>query len=231
MAALAIGLISWTRGTLAPTDTALQALTSDAQVQVSPADGLITFAAAGQTADTGLIFYPGGHVDYRAYAPPLRQIAAQGYFVAVAEMPLDLAFFKTNAADAIIAANPGIQHWVIGGHSLGGVAAASYASEHAAIEGIAFWASYPANDALKDSAIKVISIFGTQDGLATKQDIDDSQPLLPTEAQFVAITGGNHSQFGAYGFQQGDNPATISPEEQWAQIAEVMVQFLATVNE
>jgi hypothetical protein len=49
--------------------------------------------------------------------------------------------------------------------------------------------------------------------------INDSRALLPADARFVAIEGGNHSQFGSYGLQAGDNEAAISPEEQWTQAA------------
>jgi hypothetical protein len=40
------------------------------------------------------------------------------------------------------------------------------------------------------------------------------------------IEGGNHAQFGSYGPQEGDKPATISPEEQWEQVAAATVEFL-----
>ena len=35
---------------------------------------------------------------------------------------------------------------------------------------------------------------------------------LPADAQFVVIEGGNHSQFGNYGLQPGDNEATITAQ-------------------
>ncbi len=37
------------------------------------------------------------------------------------------------------------------------------------------------------------------------------------------IEGGNHCQFGSYGFQKGDGTASISPQQQWLQAA----QFIA----
>jgi len=36
--------------------------------------------------------------------------------------------------------------------------------------------------------------------------------------QWVAIDGGDHAQFGWYGPQDGDQPATISREAQQAQV-------------
>ena len=41
------------------------------------------------------------------------------------------------------------------------------------------------------------------------------------------IQGGNHAQFGNYGPQKGDLPATITAEEQQEQTALVIGEFLA----
>ena len=43
----------------------------------------------------------------------------------------------------------------------------------------------------------------------------------------VEIEGGNHAQFGNYGPQEGDLPATISAEEQQAQTVEAISDFIA----
>ena len=47
---------------------------------------------------------------------------------------------------------------------------------------------------------------------------------------FVPIEGGDHAQFGWYGPQSGDNPATISREEQQAQIVQATVDFLGSLK-
>ena len=165
-------------------------------------------------------------MDYRAYAPVLHQIAAHGYFVALVSVPLNMAIFDTNAADQVMELFPNIQRWVVGGHSLGGVTASSFASDHLeSIDGLVFWASYPANDGLKDTNIKALTIYGTNDMEGDTQ-INISQSRLPDSAQFITIDGGNHAQFGSYGPQSGDRPATITDEEQWAQAANLTVQFL-----
>jgi len=213
-----------------PTETALNALSTDAQVVIRQEDGFITFAPVQARTSTGFIFYPGGRVDYRAYAPVLRKIAEEGYFVALLEVKFNLAFFDVNAGDKVIKKYPQVDRWAVGGHSLGGVAAAEYAGEHPdSIRAIAFWASYPSNDSLKDSNLLMMSIYGTNDGLASNEEIEASKTLLPAHAQFVPVDGGNHAQFGSYGPQAGDNPATISPEEQWTQIANATVRLLASL--
>lgn len=225
-----ISFVVWANDAYPASDIALEALNSDAQVFVSAENGWMVFHPAGEPRpETGFIFYPGGKVDYRAYAPVLKLIAAQGYFVVVSPAPLNLAFFDVDAAARIRDAYPEIQNWFVGGHSLGGVAASSYAANHAEIKGVVFWASYPADDSLKKNGTLAISIYGTNDGVADLDTINESRSLLPAEAEFVAIEGGNHAQFASYGPQEGDNEADIPPEEQWAQVAEATATFFAEV--
>ena len=223
---LTVGLILWGNDVSQPTDVALQALESDAEVTVTEHDGFITFVPTGEQPSVGFVFYPGGRVDYRAYSPVLREIAAHGNFVAVVKVRINLAFFDVNAADRVISQYPIIQNWAVGGHSLGGVAASSYADEHLEdLDGLVLWASYPADDSLTNATIDVISIYGTKD-IAGMEPFEKSRTQLPADTKFVVIEGGNHAQFGAYGFQSGDNPADISEEEQWVLIAGETIEFL-----
>jgi len=225
-----VGLTVWGNDAYPPMQPALDALQSDVQVTVTQHAGFITFEPVGVQPTTGFVFVPGGRVDYRVYAPVLHQIAAQGFFVAVVKVRINLAFFDINAPERVISQYPNIQHWAVGGHSLGGVAAASYASKHLdVLDGLILWASYPADDLLTNATIKVVSIYGTKDmgGMAS---FEQSRAQLPADAQFVVIDGGNHAQFGSYGPQAGDNIAAISPEEQWAQITDATVKFLDSLS-
>jgi dienelactone hydrolase len=229
--AATIGLALWGNDAYPPQQPALDALESDAQVIVTQHDGFITFEPANIKPATGFVFYPGGRVDYRVYSPALHEIAARGYFVAVVKVRINLAFFDLNAAERVISRYPDIRHWAVGGHSLGGVAAASYASNHLdALDGLVFWASYPADDSLAASSLKVLSIYGTND-MAGMETFDKSRAQLPAETQFVTIEGGNHAQFGAYGPQDGDKVATIPAEEQWAQVADATAAFLESLDQ
>ena len=226
----AAGFVGWAETPLGPSPVALAALQSDAQVAVTSSGDWIVFRPLGVQPLTGFIFYPGGRVDYRSYAPLLRKIAAQGYLVVLPRVLLNLAFFSPDVAVPIIAAYPEIKHWAVGGHSLGGVAAALFASGHPGqVQGLAFWASYPADDKLLNSGLKIVSIYASNDGLATGAKIDASRPLLPADTVFVSIQGGDHAQFGSYGPQPGDNPATIPPEAQWTQVAAATVSLLASL--
>jgi hypothetical protein len=225
------GVAYWNSQTYPASAAALQALRSDAQVTVTQRDGFITFEPVASQAAVGFVLYPGAGVDYRAYAPVLRQIAERGFFVALVSVPLNLAFFDTDAAERVMAQYPDIRHWAVGGHSLGGVAASGYvASNLDRVDALVLWASYPADDSLVDANIRTLSVYGTND-LAGTEPFDASRSQLPAGTQFFVIEGGNHAQFGAYGPQAGDNPAEISAEEQWAQVAAVTSQFLESLNE
>ena len=227
----AAGFVVWAENALGPEQVALDALKSDNTVTVTEKAGYTSFTPVGAQPTSGFIFYPGGRVDYRSYAPVLRKIAAQGYMVVLVPVRLNLAFFDINAAEPVLKDFPTIQHWAIGGHSLGGVAAAIFANSHPQIDGIVFWASYPGDDSLKDSNLKIMSIYATRDGLASRSKIDASRALLPSGTIFVPIEGGDHAQFGAYGPQPGDNPANIPAEAQWQQTADAtskLLQMLAS---
>ena len=219
-----LGLTIWAETPLGPAPAALLALESDSQVTVT-IDDLITFQPADIQPTTGFIFYPGARVDYRSYAAPLHAIAARGYLVALVRVPLNIAFFDIHAGDPVFALFPEIAHWAAGGHSLGGVASALFAKDRPEIEGLIFWASYPADDSLKTSDIRILSIYGTRD-MGGMQVFEDKSSLLPADTQYVVIDGGNHAQFGDYGFQPGDNQATISAVEQQKQVVEASADFL-----
>lgn len=211
---------------------ALDALKSDSAVKVEQA-AWITFTPTTGTPTTGLIFYPGGRVQAEAYAPAAHRMAAEGYQVVIVPMPLQLAIFGINKANDVIAAYPTIEHWVLSGHSLGGSMAANYVKANPGkIAGLVLLASYPqASDTLASfDDLVVATVYGTLDGLATPAKIDDSRPYLPTDTLYVPIEGGNHAQFGWYGDQAGDNPATITREAQQDQVVEATFTVLKQVS-
>jgi hypothetical protein len=224
-----IGFIFWAETPSQPGNAAMSALQSDSTVQVVDHGSYISFEPIGQKSETAFLFYPGGHVDFRAYAPILHRIAEKGYLVVLVRVNLNLAFFDIEAGAPVLNEFPQVTTWVTGGHSLGGVASAYFASNHPEVKGIVFWASYPADDRLKDSAIRMLSIYGTEDGgLDDGAKIEQYKAFQPADTEFVVIQGANHAQFADYGPQPGDNPATISPESQWQQTTDAVVQFLAS---
>jgi pimeloyl-ACP methyl ester carboxylesterase len=226
------GAVAWSRLQRAATAEALVALQPDAEVTVH-VDRWLVFEPAGQAPGTGLILYPGGFVDPRAYAPAARAIAAAGYRVVIVPMPLNLAVLGASRARAVQAAFPQLARWAVGGHSLGGAMAARYASRAPdKVQGLVLWASYPAaSEDLSARSLPVASIYGTRDGLATVDEVDASRPLLPANTAWTAIEGGNHAQFGWFGPQSGDGEATISREEQQAQTVAATVALLERLAE
>jgi len=221
---------------------ALEALVSDAEVWVdevtvtgwgSEAGTYWVFEPMHTTPTTGFIIYPGASIDPRSYAPTARGIALQGFRTFIVSMPRDFALMGVERARDVQIMNPAIDMWAIGGHSVGGVAACSYAkSLTEAVDGVVLWASYPSPIyRLDQTDLDVMSIFGTNDGLTTPQHIEDSESDLPADTIWIEILGGNHTNFGWYGdgteIQKGDNPADISREEQQAIIIYATSAFLA----
>ncbi len=186
------------------------------------------FMPPESTPQVGLILYPGGRVDARAYAPLAQAIAEQGFLVVVVRMPLNLAVFDPDAAMKVMTAYPEIKHWAVGGHSLGGAMAARFVAAHPGIvEGLVLWAAYPAaSDDLSRLRVRVVSIAGSRDGLATPEKIQASAALLPADTIWVVIEGGNHAQFGWYGDQAGDLPPTLSRQQQQEEIVRATVSLL-----
>ena len=227
-----IGFIAWGLTPLGPTSEALAALESNANVTVQDKGNFIVFTPTSHIPITGFILYPGGHVDYRSYAPIAQEIASHGYMVSIVQMPLSLAVFGMDRADEVISSHPDMRYWVIGGHSLGGSMAAAYAKSHSDnVQGVAFWASYPAtSDDLSITDLKGLSTYGSNDQVLDRDTFNATVSLLPHGTIMQVIQGGNHAQFGNYGPQQGDGMATISAADQQAQAADLTARLLRAVE-
>lgn len=225
------GFVIWGFSPLPAEAVALEAGKTDGAVTISQQGSYFLFEPTDFTQDTGIIFYPGGHVDPQAYNHLLREIAADGYPVILVPMPLNLAVLGSQKADTVIQDFPQIETWVIAGHSVGGAMAANYAGQHPdQISGLILWASYPPDNVdLTTSGIKTLSIYGSLDGLSTPDKIEQSRQNLPGDTVYHQIVGGNHAQFGSYGLQNGDLPAKISASEQQSIIVTTTIDFLATL--
>jgi hypothetical protein len=210
---------------------ALEALKSDNEIDVK-IDKNITFTPKNKNIEAGFIFYPGGLVEPESYAPLCRKISEKGYKVIIVDMPLNLAIFGEDKASYVIKNNPEVKRWVIGGHSLGGVMAASYTFKHNdVIKGLALYASYPQDKHnISKTNIKVISVWGSNDKVADIEKVQEAKKLLPEDTRFASIDGGNHSQFGNYGFQKGDGISTISGEEQQSRASEYTVDLIKEIK-
>ena len=225
--------VLWARTPLGPAESAASALASDAQVTVTELDAGWLFSPAHERVATGVVLYPGGRVAPESYAPLARAIAAEGgAAVALASMPLNLAVFDPGRADALMDAAPGIQRWVVGGHSLGGAMAAAYAmsSDDARVKGVVLLAAYPADSTeLAESGLHVMSLLGSEDDVVDRPTWDEGAERLPADTVYLVIEGGNHAQFGDYGEQPGDGVATISAADQQRQTVAAILELLGRI--
>lgn len=223
--------IQWATYARPPLDEALAALENDSAVQVDHEPWLI-FTPLEVEPTTGLIFYPGGRVDPRGYATLLRPIAEEGYLVVVPSMPINMAIFNTGAADEIIDHFSGIEHWAIAGHSVGGTSAAIYTAKNPErIDGLAIWASYPADSTdLSTASQQVYSIYGELDEGVDREGVGARKHLLPPDTVYVEISGGDHHQFGTYLVKDGEDRSTTPRDLQQAQIIQATLDMLAAVG-
>ncbi|MCD4699013.1 MAG: alpha/beta hydrolase [Phycisphaerae bacterium] len=223
--------IQWATYARPPLPEAINALESNDLVTITQ-EPWLTFSPGQNMSNTGFIFYPGGRVDPRAYGSLMNAIASEGYLVIVPEMPINMAIFNPNIADEIIANFPNIDHWVIGGHSVGAVAAAQYTDKHPEIiDGLAIWASYPADSTdISDLDIPVISINGSREVRVNDTSIGERKHLLPEGTLYIRIEGGDHHQFGSYEINPEDHLATTSRVSQHEQIIQETLDLLEKVS-
>ena len=185
-----------------------------------------TVVYAPDDAKAGLIFYPGGKVEYTAYEPLLKACASRGVLCVLVEMPFNLAVLDVNAADGIQEQYPEITEWYIGGHSLGGSMAASYVSKHVdEFEGLVLLGSYSTAN-LSATSLQVLSIYGSEDKILNLEKYEENKSNLPNEFTENIIEGGCHAYFGMYGEQEGDGTPTITNEEQMNQTVNTIAQFI-----
>jgi len=225
-----VGFLWWAQPQpLLPEATA--ALSSTELATYDGSGGLITYTPTSGTPNTGLILYPGGKVPSAGYAPQARTIAEAGYLVVIVSVPFNFAVFDIEAAQPVIDAHPEIEHWVIGGHSLGGAMAAQFLSGNpGTAAGLVFWAAYSAAD-IGSQDLAVASIYGSLDAgipsLTSPTAIANVGPNLTT----TVIEGGNHEQMGWYTGQPNDPPATISRVDQQAQVIAATEALLDAVGD
>lgn len=223
---VAIGFVTWTRVSRYP---ALPDARAAAQT-AKRVNGWLVFEPAAQTTH-GMVLYPGGLVDAEAYAPIAKALADRGILVVITPVPLELAVLNANAADGVREAFPNVQSWAIAGHSLGGAMAAQYVATHTGstqpFQGLVLWGA-PLSSGIDVSKqpIRVLSIYGSKDGLSPGLTAADRRNGLPADAILLAIEGGNHAMFGDYGPQQGDNAATIDLIAARTQIADATADFV-----
>lgn len=195
--------------------------------------------APGETSPrkVALVFFPGALVEPAAYAPLLRKVALAGYTVLLVELPHRGVFGGADGAEVIdrtrraMLGVSSVSEWVIAGHSRGGAVAARFVRESGAgVRGLVLvGTSHPRDFSLAESNLLVTKILGTRDGVAPIAKSEENRHLLPATSRWVLIEGGNHSQFGSYGFQPWDHFATVDRDRQQELTRKAIVDALESV--
>jgi pimeloyl-ACP methyl ester carboxylesterase len=203
---------------------------------VAVVDGTTTleFMPVSSNKRPALIFICGSGVSAHAYAPLLRPIAEAGYHVFIVKLPYRFApldLHKRTAVDRasrLIAAHPEIPRWLVSGHSLGGALACRVAQSNpqAFSALVLIGTTHPKEDDLSSIPMPVTKVYASNDGVAPPNRTLSNKTLLPKDAQWVEIKGGNHSQFGHYGHQLFDGTATIRRETQQATTRSALLEAL-----
>ena len=227
-AALVLGCAVYVGDYYRADETALAALQSSGKVTAETSSDSILFIPAAEPV-TGFIFYPGGKVEHTAYAPLLQELAQNGILCVLLEIPFRLAVLDMNAAEGIptdLASRfPTVTDWYLGGHSLGGSMAAIHLSKtlpDSPYQGLVLLASYSTADV---SAFPVISLYGTEDQVLNFEKYAKYRSNLPGDTVEIPLEGGNHANFGSYGFQKGDGMASLSAAEQLEMTVQYLLEF------
>ena len=214
--------------------SAIDALQSSSSMTVNT-EPWIVFSPTATIPKTGFIFYPCALCDARGFAPALRAIAEAGYLTIIVPMPSNFAIFDTDRALAVKTRYPDIDHWVIGGHSMGGGAAAMFLSDHPeGVDGLMMWDSYT-NASYDISTLKlpVLSIYGDSHHSPDRMSVFmPAKKFLPAHTNYQVVAGGDHFQFGSFDLSNAPEriTATISHQQQQQQVIDHAIKFLQLIE-
>ncbi len=191
-----------------------------------------------------IVFYSGGKVESEAYRALMYELSSKGYICILPDMPQNIPLLGIDAVEGFKAQSDETQikadnlDWYMAGHSLGGIAASKYLHDNLEkgektedgqiinkYKGLILCASYPAVD-ISDKDIRMLSIYGSKDGVLKMDKYEESKDKWPEESQEKIIEGGNHSYFGCYGIQDGDGEPAISNEQQIKMAADIIEQWI-----
>ncbi len=208
-------------------------LASDQDILFAETDEYLSFVPQSDSVNTSVLFFPGALVQPEAYAPLAKKLAQKGYSSYIPKIPFRISITDNMEQNALkktskFIASSKEENWVVAGHSRGGRMAANYASLYPeSISGLVLMGTtHPKDKDLSRLEFPVLKISASEDGLASPPEIDQFAHNLPDSTDFVMIQGGNHSQFGYYGFQLGAGSPTITREEQQKIIFNEVEKFL-----
>lgn len=175
-----------------------------------------------------IIFYPGAMVETKAYAPLCNALAKKNFQVYLIKMPWRLAAKGYNKPKELKLFKDSSKTFILAGHSQGAKMAAQFVYENPELidKLILIGTTHPRDISLAEATIPILKIYGTNDGVADEKTIIANKHQLPAATSFVKIEGANHAQFGYYGFQLGDDKASISREQQQLLTINSIMNFL-----
>lgn len=230
---ISLGLlfIGWMVYSYQAQDLPADSLVSNEQVEISNTADVISFTPKRAYTKV-LIFYPGAMVDPKAYAPLCKSIAEQGLQVHIFKMPWRLASLGYNKPEELDLFKDNTKEYILAGHSQGAKMAAQFVFENPSYISklILMGTTHPRDIDMSDASIPVLKISGSVDGVASLGDVMANKSMLPDSTQFATIVGGNHSQFAYYGFQLGDNRASISREAQQKMVLQKIMTFIDSMT-
>lgn len=214
-------------------------LETDSLVRVTNHDGYLEFTPLTDSKAAHLLFFPGGMVQLKAYAPMARHLAEAGYRVVLVRLPflnrhaplegqkrevLEEARRQFREVDSTV-------RWVVAGHSFGGVLASRLAEESPEFIAslVLIGTTHPRDVDLSASGLAVTKVLGTRDGVATVERARANADRLPEAARWIEIEGANHAQFGYYGPQLGDGRATMTRADQQSRLVDIILEELDRV--
>jgi len=217
-----------------PSQLAYDSLNSNDKVSVTNNQGWFVFTPKNTEATTGLIFMPCALCAPEAFAPLIRDIAAEGYLSVIVPMPSNFAIWGYNKANDVKAAYPEIKKWVLAGHSMGGGSTALYILDNpGGVDGLLFWDSFTnGNYPIPNETLPTRVIYGTSHHNNPDRTIqfNNSKQYMPKSAEYIAIEGGDHFGFGFFNTAdlEGRMTATIPVEKQAKLVVKHTLDFLQT---
>ncbi len=188
--------------------------TSSDKVTVSITDHYFGFESNSAEEAVNVIFFQGGLVDPKAYAPLARNLVENDYNCYIIKMNWRLPVNDYQKTLGLFDLANG--KYVIGGHSQGAKMAAQLVYENPlAFSGLfLLGTSHPRDIDLSLLSIPTLKLYAENDGLASVPEVMKNRNKLPLDTELILVEGGNHSQFGYMGQLFMDSGADISLEEQ-----------------
>lgn len=205
---------------------AVEALKSNDDVTVINNEEYISFIPK-DNYNNAIIFYQGAKVEAEAYAPLLKLLAENDIACYAIKTTFRLSFFDVGDYSDIYhkEKHDNINYYVMG-HSLGGVISSIAAKKYSNIcRGIILLASYLNSD-ISDTALKVLSIYGSNDQILNMDSYENSKEYAPDNFIERRIDGGIHSYFGSYGIQNGDGKPYIEKAFQIEKTKDYIIEFI-----